>query len=59
MMSRELVANLSAYPGQIYTESFPLPKNNMARVEFRSSYFLHEQPTNFNITTIAFNKNTR
>ena len=48
MMPRELVANLSAYPGQIYTESFPLPKNNMARVEFRSSYFYHQQRTNFN-----------
>ena len=38
LTNRELVANLSAAPGQIYTESFPLPDNNQFRVEIRHKY---------------------
>ena len=32
---RELVANLSGNMGQIYTESFPMPKRNMHRILFQ------------------------
>ena len=36
--NRELVANLSANMGLLYTESFPLPEGNQFRVQFKHKY---------------------
>lgn len=38
LTNRELVANISSYPGKIFTESFPLPHNNVDRVNFKWDY---------------------
>ena len=36
--NRELVANISANMGRIYTESFPLPEGNQFRVKYQHKY---------------------
>ena len=38
LTNRELVANLSANLGEIYTESFPLPDDNRGRIEHKFKY---------------------
>ena len=56
--NRELVANLSANLGQIYTESFPLPEDNQFRVKYQHKYedpnmgqrLGHHDPPPYNLT---------
>ena len=43
LTNREMVANLDSQAEKIYTASFPLPQNNMFRIEFHL-------PVPFNLT---------
>ena len=36
--NRELVANISANMGRLYTESFPLPEGNQFRIKYQHKY---------------------
>ena len=55
--NRELVANLSANMGEIYTESVPMPDNNMYRVKWKTELSSENQVrvTNISLGQIPFN----
>ena len=55
--NRELVANLSANLGEIYTESFPMPNINKDRVKWKTELTSENQirMTNISLGPIPFN----
>ena len=47
LTNRELVANLSANLGEIYTESFPLPDHNLDRIKYQFKFDLKHRLRRF------------
>ena len=47
LTNRELVANLSANLGEIYTESFPLPDHNLDRIKYKFKFDLKHRLRRF------------